>query len=262
MRELEAAVKDAKGHDREEKGANGKYRKHREPKPFLPQGKNQEAQFKSWAFVFAGHVEHVCPGTELLLEWASKQDEEITESQLRSYRTCDGTEFDALQASHLLYDELRGLCPEGEPQTIIKNTRVGKRCVEAWRRICFRYDPKGVLVAQGIMEQIQLIEWPRTMTGVHEMLEKVEALTLEYATITGKSYPEESLQGRIMAIMPEHFKGHIRNNLQHFTTYQHIHDYLIQQVRLKKDEEARAAGVGTSSTRRKEEVAATVEEVQ
>lgn len=241
--------------------SNKAYRKLREPKPFNPNEKNPEARFKAWAFVFGGHADNLRPGMENFLEWAAKQSEEIEDSALKEYGDLEHEHFDPVKASQILYDELRGLCPEGEPQVMIKNTRDGKRGAEAWRRICQRYDPKGVLVAEGIMEHIQSIEWPESATGVSEMLEKVEGMCKEYTAITGKNYPEESLRGRIMAIMPDPYKAHVRNNLKAFRSYREIHDYLIEQVRLKTDEEARTKAVKAPKGKAKE-AAAAMEEMQ
>ena len=222
----------------EDKGMKKPYRKHKEPKPFQPQGKGAEAQFKNWAFVFAGHMEGLAEGMEAFLDWISRQEDELdSDDVLEDYEGHGRDGFDAVAASKLLYDELRGLCPEGEPQTAVKNSRNGKRGAEAWRRITFRYDPKGLMVAQGLTEQIQAIEWPKSATGVHDMLEKLHSWTLEYESITEKKYPEESLRGRVMAIMPDPYKSHIRNNLKQYKSYAEIREYLMEQTRLKKGEE-------------------------
>ena len=243
-----AMVEDMKSAGKAEGAKKSTYRKHKEPRTFVPQNKGAEAQFKSWAFVFAGHLEGVMPGMESFLEWASKQEDELdTDDALANYTGHGEDEFDAIAASKVIYDELRGLCPEGEPQTAVRNSRAGKRGAEAWRKITLRYDPKGMLVAQGLTEQIQAIVWPKTTTGVHDMLEQLRSWALEYESITGKSYPEESLRGRVMAIMPDPYKAHIRNNLKTFKTWPEIQDYLMEQVRMKKDEEARSAGQKTSS---------------
>lgn len=157
-------------------GAGKSYRKHRDPKPFVPPSKGAEAQFRNWAFVFVGHMEHLRPGMEDFLEWAQRHEEEITEDKLREYEQDHG--FEAISASQLLYDELRGLFLEGEPQTLVRNARAGKRGADCWRKVSFRYDPKGALVAQGISEQLQSLEWPKTTSAVYEMLEGIDNSTL------------------------------------------------------------------------------------
>ena len=100
----------------------GRYRKIKEPQTFLPKVKSAEADFKSWSFVFLGYLEDQVTGAEGFLEWAEKREEEIKEEEVegygRTFRLEGVREIDALVSK-----ELRGLCPEGEPQMIIKNLK-------------------------------------------------------------------------------------------------------------------------------------------
>ena len=131
MEEMKATMEEGKkGTD--EGTRNRQYRKHKEPRTFIPPAKGAEAQFKSWSFVFNGHMESLIPGSEAFLEWVSRQEDELDDSILEDYEGHGRDGFDAIAASRTLYDELRGLCPEGEPQTAIRNAKKGKCGAEAW----------------------------------------------------------------------------------------------------------------------------------
>ena len=79
------------------KGPGKSYRKVKEPKPFALGKKGAEAAFKSWAFVFTGHMDHLRPGLEKFLEWAQKRETVITDDEVANYKSAEERDFDLLR---------------------------------------------------------------------------------------------------------------------------------------------------------------------
>ena len=139
----------------------------------------------------------------------------------------------------MVYGELRRLSPEGEPQLIIKNLRDGAKGLEVWRKLHQRYNPRGAMVAQGISERLQAVEWPKGIDGVMGMLEGIDKMVGEFEGIVGRKYSPDALMGRVMAVMPEEWEQFVRVNPTQYNTWDKLRDYIIKMTTMRQDEEAR-----------------------
>ena len=218
-------------------------RKMKDPKPLdLDKGgKRPEQIFSNWSFEFSGHFERMFPNKgEAFLKWAAQHDgvlqgNDVAE-QVREMELDPDTD-------NILYGELRKVCNDGTPQLILRRLNESKRGAEAWRLMCDQYDPRGPLIAQGIIERLNTMEWPKDSSEVRSTIETMDVLMKEYQDITKEEYPEVAKRGRLVAIMPKDYKKHINANAALYKTYDRVRDFVLEQTRLKREEDARENSV-------------------
>ena len=222
--------------------------------------KRDEETFSSWSFEFEAHMGRMFRGAgEQFLTWAAEEETEIKQHHADRKAAELGMKSDV---NDILYDELRKTCNDGEPQLILRKLKSERNGAEAWRLMTNRYDPRGPMVAQGILEKLNTIEWPKDVNEVQNMIGKMDVMIKEYEQITKEEYPEVAKRGRLVAILPGDYKKHVRVNAQSFKTYDKVRDFVLEQVGVSREEAARAENLKTTKKKEKDNEANTLEQMK
>ena len=216
----------------------GEYRKMKDPCALkFHKDEKSEAVFQRWSFEFEGHIERLFPDKgEEYLRWARQKQETITKEDVLNKTIELGMPAGVDQ---ILYSELRKFCNEGTPQLIMRKLNLGRHGSEAWRLMCDRYDPKGPIIAQALAENLSTLTWPKTSEAVVNMMDNIGVMVREYQDMTQEEYPEVTLRAKIMTIMPENYRSHINANAKQYSNFEKVKDFILEQIRLKREAEAR-----------------------
>ena len=173
----------------------------------------------AWCFKMETWVAGQFEAGEAILTYAREQgDHSISDSEVTTLATTYGQ---AEKLSRHLYQALVGLCAmESEPLEIVQNSNKNNG-LDAWRRLCFKYDPNNEHTSMALLKKIMHPERV-SISDLALRIEKWEADYKKYRNRTGEQLTDAMQRMCLNAMVPEELLGHLELNAARLKTYESV----------------------------------------
>ena len=199
------------------------------PKQFA----SKVADWADFAFKYLNFAGSAFPEVKKLTSWA-----QMEVAPIEDYAEADLVASNAEHVSMQIYLSISQLI-EGEALDIVRN--VGDdNGLEAWRRLCKRFDPQTVSRRRSAMTSI-LNPGKATMAVLGSHIEKWEEKVRGYEKRTTKSI-DDDIKARVLTEMcPDKLMEHAHLNQMRLTTYLQVRDEISMYLEQKHSKDADSA---------------------
>ena len=200
----------------------------------------KESDWGNWSFQFQTWVSSIYPDGQRILDWArDRRDDPITNETIQTTQR-DFPASNVQKISDQLFVTLSSLMPvSSECISIVKNStkNVG---LDAWRRLCKRYDPNNPQVN---MHLLKTILHP-TKVSLHQLQMNIESWEERYRVYTEKT--KESLSDPmqrmcLQSMCPDLLGSHLDMHIARLDTYLKMKTEILAYVEATQSRERNGA---------------------